>query len=137
MNVMCVEEDGDDDKMTNTLMKKGFDDQDDKNRARESKPRITKSGWDLNELSPPEKLKLWMEEPSNKHICMMYKIYFPFVLGMSKTESERCMEDEGEIKEDLVDPIDLNLSPSLTEKKDSGAQVVDMMMEIYFPSMFW
>ena len=57
--------------------------------ARENKPRTTKSGWDLNELSPPEKLKLWIEEPSNKHIYMMYKIYFSFVLGMSKTESER------------------------------------------------
>ena len=34
MNLMCVEEDGDDDKVTNTVMKKGFGDQDDKNRGK-------------------------------------------------------------------------------------------------------
>ena len=61
---------------------------------------------------------------------MMYRIYYPFVLGMSKIESDGYIEDEGS-------PIDLNLSPSLTVKENFGAQVVDMIMKISFPSMFW
>lgn len=135
-----VDEDSEDDKVAKTLVKKGFIDEDGKSKVTENKPvEDTAKHWiDLNELSPAEKLKLWMEEPANKHLYVMYKIYFPFVLGV---QGESYIDHEGEVKEKSfsrpVDAIDLNSSPSLPTENYGAEEVVNMMHQIYFPSVFW
>lgn len=79
---------------------------------------------DLNEISAPEQLKYFIEGSNNSFICVLYKIYFPFVLG--------CEE-----RELLVD-LNEDISDTSTLKSDACIEeVVHMMTNIYFSSILW
>lgn len=82
---------------------------------------------DLNELSYAEQLKVSIEESNDKFLYMIYETYFPSVLGLK--EMGRPATDNKEIAKE---------KPVISEKENIAIKyVVDLMMEIYFPSALW
>lgn len=81
---------------------------------------------DLNEISASKQLRYFIEGSKNDVIYMIYKMYFPFVLGCGET---KLLMD---FNEDVLDK-------SIIERKldSSIEEVVHMMTGIYFPSILW
>lgn len=88
---------------------------------------LSKVKEDLNELSHAEQLKMSIEKSEDRFLYMIYETYFPSVLGLK--EIERCPAENKEFAEEkLVMPEKENIAIKY---------VVDVMMEIYFPSALW
>ena len=75
----------------------------------------------------PSNLNCQLKKSEDRFLYMIYETYSPSVLGLK--EIERCPAKNKEIAEEkLVMPEKENIAIKY---------VVDVMMEIYFPSALW